>query len=347
MFGSATESPDDVTSYRAALISPDGAIYLEDAQTEEPFFEPQDGTGSGERIVWRSSEISFLPASGLDNWRLQTWDKASGEVTVPGSAELLNGTADTPAVGGDVVPVCNESHAFFSSCVSEGDGWAHAVAAFDLSKANQMGEVIGMGNYPAAVEGGALWASDQLEAGGGTLYGALSRWDGSSSTEVLTVSSDDGSWGISGVWAAGGHVAVCLSSEAADSGCYVVVWSEDLSHCEALIHAPSPSVVGSRTRGGSCGALARRRRTLRCTRLRSRQELFFAWGARQDTLVPALPPRETPCSFRATTTRARSCSLWASSRCRGTGRLSRVPLLCFAWCCHISRIMLGVDALDR
>lgn len=67
VFGSATDSPDDVTSYRAALIDPDGATYLEDAQTEEPFFEPQDGTGSGERIVWRSSEISFLPASGLDN----------------------------------------------------------------------------------------------------------------------------------------------------------------------------------------------------------------------------------------------------------------------------------------
>lgn len=153
--------------------------------------------------------------------------------------------ADTPAVGGDVVPVFNESHAFFSSCVNEGDAWGPAVVAFDLSKANQTGEVIGTGNYPAAVEGGALWASEQLEAGGGTLYGALSRWDGSSSSEVLTVSSDDGSWGISGVWAAGGHVAVCLSSEAADSGCYVVVWSEDFSRCEALIHAPSPSVVGS------------------------------------------------------------------------------------------------------
>lgn len=245
VFGSATDNPDDLSSYRAALITADGVSYLEDSQAGETFFEPQDGSGNSDRLVWRSSEITLVPSSGTDNWRVQTWDSASGRSVVLGSAELLNGTPETPAIGGEVVPVCNDAQAFFSSCLSEGDGWSPAVIAFDLSEEEQRGEVIGSGNYPAAVEGGALWASGQLDDGDGTLYDALSRWDGSESTEIFSVVSNEGVWGISGVWARGGHAAVCFSSVDGASGCYIGIWSEDFSRCEALIHAPSPSVVGS------------------------------------------------------------------------------------------------------
>lgn len=245
VFGSATDNPDDLSSYRAALITADGVSYLEDSQAGETFFEPQDGSGNSDRLVWRSSEITLVPSSGSDNWRVQTWDSASGRAVVLGSAELLNGTPETPAIGGEVVPVCNDTQAFFSSCLSEGDGWSPAVVAFDLSEEEQRGEVIGSGNYPAAVEGGALWASGQLDDGDGTLYGALSRWDGSESTEIFSVVSNEGVWGISGVWAQGGHAAVCFSSVDGASGCYIGIWSEDFSRCEALIHAPSPSAVGS------------------------------------------------------------------------------------------------------
>ena len=245
VFGSATDNPDDLSSYRAALITADGVSNLEDTQAGESFFEPQDGSGNSDRLVWRSSEITLVPSSGTDNWRVQTWDSASGRSVVLGSAELLNGTSETPAIGGEVVPVCNDTHAFFSSCLSEGDGWSPAVIAFDLFEEEQRGEVIGSGSYPAAVEGGALWASGQLDDGDGTLYGALSRWDGSESTEIFSVASDEGVWGISGVWARGGHAAVCFSSVDGASGCYIGIWSEDFSRCEALIHAPSPSAVGS------------------------------------------------------------------------------------------------------
>lgn len=245
VFGSATDNPDDLLSYRAAPITADSVSYLEDSQTGETFFEPQAGTGTAERLVWRSSEITLVPSSGSDNWRVQTWDSASGRAVVLGSAELLNGTFETPAIGGEVVPVCNDTHAFFSSCLSEGGGWSPAVVAFDLSEEEQRGEVIGTGNYPAAIEGGALWASGQLDDGDGTLYGALSRWDGNESAEIFSVVSDEGVWGISGVWARGGHAAVCFSSVDGTSGCYIGIWSEDFSRCEALIHAPWPSVVGS------------------------------------------------------------------------------------------------------
>ena len=133
VFGSAADNPDDLSSYRAALITADGVSYLEDTQAGETFFEPQDGSGNSDRLVWRSSEITLVPSSGTDNWRVQTWDSASGRTVVLGSALLLNGTPETPAIGGEVVPVCNDTHAFFSSCLSEGVGWVPAVVALDLS----------------------------------------------------------------------------------------------------------------------------------------------------------------------------------------------------------------------
>lgn len=249
VFGSATDTPDDISSYRAALISPDGVTYLEDRQTGEAYFEPQDGTGTAERLVWRSSELTLLPASTSDNWRVQTWDAASGETVVLGSAELLNGTPDTPAVGGEVVPTCNETHAFFSSCLAEGDSWSPAVLAFDLSKSEQKGEVIGTGNYPAAIEGGALWASAQIQAGDGTLFGSLEQWDGGDSESVFSVTSDDGSWGISGVWASDGRRVVSFSSTDSSQGSYIGIWDEGFESCLAWVRTPSSRVIASVNEG--------------------------------------------------------------------------------------------------
>lgn len=245
VFGSATDNPNDLSSYRAALITPDGVTYLEEVKTEGRVFEPQDGTGTFERLVWRSAEITLLPSSGLDNWRVQTWDSTSGETVVLGSAELLNAASDTPSVGGEVVPVCSDSHALFSSCVREGEEWSPAIVSFDLTKTSQKGEIIGSGNYPAVVGDDVLWATNLLGNGDGTLYSALNRWNGSKSAEVFSISSEGEAWGISGVWARGGHVAVCFSPVSADTGCYVGVWNEDFSSCETIIHAPSSSVVAS------------------------------------------------------------------------------------------------------
>lgn len=91
VFGSATQTPDDVTSYAAALISPDGYKLL-----EEPCFEPQDGTGTGDLLVWRCAELLNVPSAGTDNWQLRAWDASSRTTHIVCSAEDLNDTRQTP-----------------------------------------------------------------------------------------------------------------------------------------------------------------------------------------------------------------------------------------------------------
>lgn len=245
VFGSTTSDANDLTAYVAALVSTSGDQALEGVQTEEPFFEPQDGTGTAERLVWRSSELSFVPTTGTDNWRLQTWDAATGQVLTLGSAESLNGTADTPMLDGEIVPTANSTHALFASYRSVDGSWVPTVLAYDLSVVGGEPVIIGEGGYPAAIEGGALWAG--VRDGGDVANGltTLWRWDGASSSEVFSVSCEEGTWGITGVWACGSTRAVALSSSDVSQGCYIGIWKDDFSSFAGWLHVASPRAVGS------------------------------------------------------------------------------------------------------
>lgn len=245
VFGSATDDPDDIYSYRAALLGSSGDTYVEDAQAGDVFYEPQDGTGTTERLVWRSSQFTGLPTMGVDNWRLQTWDSASGEAVVLGTAEQLNGTSETPLLDGEVVPTANGTHAFWASCCPSGDSWVPTVLAYDLSVAEQDPTVIGEGSYPAAAGDGAYWAGTVVSTEEATFYQSLNYWDGTSSEQLFSVAAEGSTWGISGVWAYGGQVAVCLSSDDPTAGSYVGIWADDLSSCVVWLHTPSAQVVGS------------------------------------------------------------------------------------------------------
>ena len=97
-----------------------GATPLEERQIGETVYEPQDGTGSAQGAVWRSSVLSLSPTTGADDWRLQAWSAATGTVDTLGTARDLNGENDTPLLDGEIVPTENESNAFFASCVSAG-----------------------------------------------------------------------------------------------------------------------------------------------------------------------------------------------------------------------------------
>lgn len=248
VFGSSASDPDDMSSYVASTIGPAGDTALEEAQVSEPFFEPQDGTGTADRLVWRSTELSNLPTTGTDNWRLQTWSPSDGAVVL-GTAEELNSTSDTPMLDGEVVPTANESHAFFASNRAEGDAWVPSVLAYDLANPGSAPEVLGTGCYPAATDDGALWAGDSsAEDGGGVLLDSLYRWSGSGSDsdKVFSLSSEGGSWGISGVWSSDSASVVAFSSQTdASQGCYVGIWSSDFASFRGWLHASSPRVVGS------------------------------------------------------------------------------------------------------
>ena len=245
VFGSCTQNPDDLTSYTAALIHPDGATSIEGVQTGETVYEPQDGTGDQNEVVWRSSILSLVPTTGTDDWRLQAWDASTGAVTTLGSARDLNGEADTPLLDGEIVPTKNDTNAYFASWHLDDGAWTPAVLSYTLDGSSGTPAVIGQGSYPAATDTGALYAGSPDTSASTVLYGSLLAWDGSTSSTVFTVTSGEGNWGISGVWACGDRRAVCFSSDNADNGCYVGIWDGSFSTNSTWLHVASPSIVAS------------------------------------------------------------------------------------------------------
>ena len=245
VFGSCTQNPDDLASYTAALIHPDGVTAIEDAQTGETVYEPQDGTGDQSGVVWRSSVLSLVPTTGTDDWRLQAWSSSTGDVTTLGTARDLNGESDTPLLDGEIVPTENSTDAYFASWRHGGGTWTPTVLSYALGDPSGTPVIVGNGSYPAATDTGALYAGSPDTSTSTVLYGSLLSWDGSTSSTVFTVSSGDGSWGISGVWACGDRRAVCLSSDNADNGCYVGIWDGSFSTNITWLHMASPSIVAS------------------------------------------------------------------------------------------------------
>lgn len=252
VFGSTTSNPNNLTAYYAALLRSDGSTQSVDetgAGSGTPgatFYEPQDGTGNASRIVWRSSSINGTTQTGVDNWRLQTWDAAGNIAHTLGTAASLNGRDDTPQIYGEVVPTFNSSHAFFSSNVLRDGSWVESVLSFDLNaSADTEPRVVGDGNFPAAVNGGVLYASDAAQKDQFRAYATLKYDDGQSATNVFTVHSDGDKWGISGVWAHGKYRAVSFSDGTADSGNYIGLWSDDFKTNLGWVHVKSASVVAS------------------------------------------------------------------------------------------------------
>ena len=247
VFGSSASSPDDSGSYAASLIRSDGSVVpLEVPGSDDGMtWEPQDGSGDSSLVVWRSASLSFEPFGGYDNWRIQAWSEDSGASTVVGTAADLNGTDETPMLDAEVVPTTNGEQVFYASFHKAGEGWEPCVVAYDLADSAADAVVVGEGCYPAAVPGGVLWAGDHVEEEGALGYGALLHWDGTSSERVFTLSSDEGSWSISGVWASDGWRAVSLSSSDASKGSYIGIWDEGFETCLAWLHTPSPRVIAS------------------------------------------------------------------------------------------------------
>ncbi|NMN00829.1 hypothetical protein G1C96_1408 [Bifidobacterium sp. DSM 109958] len=252
-FGSATDDPNSTVAYVGATIGRNGATPLESKPSTNPYYEPQDGTGSAKRVVWRSSTINEAAQLGVDNWRLQTWDAASGNVTTLGTAQELNNTDATPTVYGEVLPTFNDSTAYFASNVNDGGQWHETVLAYALD-GSAPAQRIGAGNFPAATTQGVIYASDAASAStkGFRGYATLKRHDASGDATVLTVKpAGDGNgaantaWGISGVWASAQYRAVSFSDGSNADGSYIGLWKDDFAAPVAWLHVKSPSVLAS------------------------------------------------------------------------------------------------------
>lgn len=112
VFGSTTDTPDNLQSYSAAMLRRDGSAQSLGGNDSAEYYEPQDGSGDGSRIVWRASTINTVDQTGYDNWQIQIWDKSSSSSKVLGSAEEINGTNATPQTYGEIVPTANDDYAY-------------------------------------------------------------------------------------------------------------------------------------------------------------------------------------------------------------------------------------------
>lgn len=249
VFGSSTTDSNNLKAYYAAMIHQNGgADDLDPSAQSGMFYEPQDGTGDASRVVWRSSTMNGAAQTGVDNWRLQTWDKASGVTRTLGTASDLNGREDTPATYGEVIPTFNQSAAYFASLIPRGDAWQETILQYALDGGSVKPRQVDAGNFPAAVDDGVIYASGAAQTDTTNhfrIYEALKYDDGSQSSTVFTVRSDGSRWGIGGVWAHGGFRAVAISDGTTESGTYISLWSDGFKTNLGWVHVKSPSVVAS------------------------------------------------------------------------------------------------------
>ena len=270
VFGSSTTDPNDVQSYYAAFISRShngeseessingaGARNIDPNAQSGTFYEPQDGTGDESRVVWRSSTMNAVSQNTVDNWRLQTWSKADDRTVTLGTAKDLNGRDDTPPTYGEVVPTFNQRNAYFAANVFGNNAWQESILQYPLDSAGQDGanatkpRVIDVGNFPAAVGNGVIFASGAAQGNKFRAYGVLKyakdvdNSNDSQPSTILSVHSSTNTWGIAGVWAHGAYRAVAFSDGTQQSGNYIGLWADDFKTNLGWIHVKSASVVAS------------------------------------------------------------------------------------------------------
>lgn len=246
VFGSGTSDPSDLRSYYPAVITSQSVSALgvsEPNLIDGSYYEPQDGSGTDEALVWRSALLDEGAYQGIDNWAIQYWSAKDGDVKTLGTALALNGV-DTPRSYGEAVPTFNERAAFFSSSVKMGDAWSTHILSFDLDKANST-NVIAEGNYPAAVEGGVFFASELRDEKNPGSYGSLSYYDGETVSGIFKVTDDADAWNVGGVWATESYKAVCITSNDDEFGSYVGFWQDDFADALLWMHVKSATVIAS------------------------------------------------------------------------------------------------------
>lgn len=246
VFGSSTNDPADLRSYYPAMITSQSASALgspEPNLIDGLYYEPQDGSGTASALVWRSALLDEGAYQGIDNWAIQYWSAGDGAVKTLGTALALNGM-DTPHSFGEVVPTFNKKTAYFSSNIRKGDTWSTHVLSFDLNEANST-RVVAEGNYPVAVEDGAIFASGLRDLEKPGSYGVLSHYDGGGISEIFRVTDDADVWGVGGVWSSESYKAVCITSNDGELGSYVGFWQDDFSNALLWIHVKSATVIAS------------------------------------------------------------------------------------------------------
>ena len=232
VFGSSTHAPNDLYSYRPAILTPQGARDLSADLLREDgnYVEPLDGTQNGPWITFLGRQVSSSSTGDHqeDNvfapWTVFSWNKDEQRLrTVMTWSDL---PAHSPRSAGELPPVSDGTHAFYGAKAStdHGDFSLVVTQGLDDSKRSDKPKILLFGAYPAVSEQGLSVVATTMNSPLPSRVATLSGTDFSKVTTHFDLKSQD--YRISGLYAAGDHHAVLVSpsrtSSAASS--YLGLW---------------------------------------------------------------------------------------------------------------------------
>ena len=232
VFGSSTHNPNDLYSYKPAILTPQGARDLSADLLREDgnYIEPLDGTQKGPWITFLGRQVSSSSTGDHqeDNvfapWTIYSWNTNEQRLrTVMTWSDL---PAHSPRSSGELPPVSDGTHAFYGAKASTDHGDFSLIIAqgLDDSTRSEKPQILLFGAYPAVSEQGLSVVATTKDSPLPSRVATLSGTDFSKVTTHFDLKSQD--YRISGLYAAGDHHAVLVSpsstSPAASS--YLGLW---------------------------------------------------------------------------------------------------------------------------
>lgn len=223
VFGSSTHDPNDLYSYKPAILTPQGAHDLSADLLREDgnYVEPLDGTQNGPWITFLGRQISSSSTGDHqeDNvfapWTIYSWNKDEQRLhTVMTWSDL---PAHSPRSSGELPPVSNGTHAFYGAKASTDHGDFSLIVAqgLDGSTRSNKPQILLFGAYPAVSEQGLSVVATTMNSPLPSRVATLSGTDFSKVITHFDLKSQD--YRISGLYAAGDHHAVLVSPSSTSS----------------------------------------------------------------------------------------------------------------------------------
>lgn len=234
VFGSSTHEPNDLYSYKPAILTPQGARDLSADLLREDgnYVEPLDGTQNGPWITFLGRQVSSSSTGDHqeDNvfapWTVFSWNKAEQRLhTVMTWSDL---PAHSPRSAGELPPVSDGTHAFYGAkaATDHGDFSLVLTQGLDDSKRSDKPKILLFGAYPAVYEQGLSVVATPKDSPLPSRVVTLSGDNFSAATTHFDLKSQD--YRISGLYAAGDHHAVLVtpSRTSSSASSYLGIWND-------------------------------------------------------------------------------------------------------------------------
>ncbi len=223
VFGSSTNDPNDLDSYKPAILTPRGAHDLSADLLREDgnYVEPLDGTQNGPWITFLGRQISSSSTGDHqeDNvfapWTIYSWNTNEQRLrTVMTWSDL---PAHSPRSSGELPPVSDGTHVFYGAKASTDHGDFSLIIAqgLDGSTRSNKPQILLFGAYPAVSEQELSVVATAMNSPLPSRVATLSGTDFSKVTTHFDLKSQD--YRISGLYAAGDHHAVLVSPSSTSS----------------------------------------------------------------------------------------------------------------------------------